>query len=121
MKLCLALLTLLFPVLGWTQAVGGGGNTGGGVIMRNFRVGCIEGRAGWISVYTKGEARSERRICRDGSYMNDQERAAYIYNPKATCSEGAYVMTEEFNYNTRREENVVRLCRQNKWVIVRSY
>ncbi|KYG61528.1 hypothetical protein AZI86_17630 [Bdellovibrio bacteriovorus] len=120
MKLGLALMTLLFPMLAWTQGVGGGGNTGGGVKIRTFKMGCIEGSTGWMSLYVRGEVRSVPRICRDGSFMTPEERESYIYNPTPSCTEGSYFTADEYDYAIGKEVRVVRKCQNNKWVVVRS-
>lgn len=120
MKIGLALMTLLFPMLAWTQGVGGGGNTGGGLKIRTFKAGCTEGSTGWMSIYIRGEMRNVPRVCRDGSFMTPEERESYVYNPVTTCREGTYFTTDEHDYTVGKEARVVRKCQDNKWVVVRS-
>ena len=52
---------------------------------------CKEGSKGWVTVRDNinDHSRTEMRICRNGTYMTDEERAAYIYNPRTGCVEGS--------------------------------
>ena len=122
MKFGLALITLLLPMLAWTQGVGvgGGGNTGGGVRLR--ALGCIEGNKGLFvrQLPSSGKEVTELRTCREGSFMTPEERAAYIYNPKTTCREGSYIMSTEYDHTTSSDVNVIRICKSNKWILKKA-
>jgi len=52
---------------------------------------CKEGSKGWVTVHdgVNDRSRTEMRICRNGTYMTDEEKAAYIYNPRTSCVEGS--------------------------------
>ena len=120
MKFFVTLLTIILPAMTWAQAVGGGGNTGGGLRMRTLQYGCTEGRTGWISLYRKGEVYREQRVCQNGSYMTPAERAAYIYNPRTSCEEGAFLQMDEYDHGRAKDIRVVKQCQSGKWITVRS-
>lgn len=120
MKIGLALMTLLMPLLAWTQGVGGGGSSGGGLRLRTL--GCIEGNKGLFVRQSpnSGKEVTELRTCRSGSFMTNEERESYIRSPKTSCQEGAYLVAREHVYEAGKELKVLRACRNNKWVIERA-
>jgi hypothetical protein len=53
----------------------------------------------------------QTRTCVNGSYMNAQERAAYVKNPSPiVCAEGSTQAFYEYNTKEDRVELVVRTC-----------
>lgn len=73
---------------------------------------CQDGQRGSVTVYDSSRDHSyeEPRICRNGSYMNDAERAAYVRNPKK-CKDGA--VGSMTIYDSARDKTIteVRICR----------
>ena len=107
--------------LSWGVGVGGRGGTGGGDEKKPLSIGCVEGSIGEISIYKKDSVEhSGARVCRNGSYMTDAERSAYIYNPSPKiCQEGSY---RSFSRKTDEGvRNEVSVCRQNRWYLYREY
>lgn len=122
MKLLAALLVTFIPLVGGAQSVGGGNSGGGLMKQRALTYGCEEGRVGSISLRnSEGKIYTEHRVCVNGSYMNEEERAAYIYNPRTRlCKEGSLT---SFGGRTPDDTNiqVVHQCKNGKWVPLRRY
>ncbi|MBX3018083.1 MAG: hypothetical protein KF767_09350 [Bdellovibrionaceae bacterium] len=110
------------PATAFAQAVGGKGSGGGGLLAANAtkapRYGCEEGRRQGVTFPdASGEQVLQVRTCRNGSYMTDEERAAYIYNPKTRCREGRLETWTEHNASPSERIRYKRMvCRGGRWV-----
>lgn len=108
----------------WGQAVGGSGKGGGGLLSASAerktpRYGCEEGRRQALSFAdANGNQVTELRTCRNGSYMTDEERAAYIYNPRPRCKEGRLETWTEHTggFGSDRIRYKRMVCRSGRWV-----
>lgn len=118
--LCLLGLFLLSP-MAWGQATGGGGSNSGGLrtpVHAIKKGGCEEGRQSVFYVSVGDHMELQTRVCKDGSYMSAEERAAYIYNPNVQCSnvhEGK-VLRRQVRIS---KDKVVRkpfLCENGLWI-----
>lgn len=111
-----------FASVSWGQAVGGSGKGGGGLVsptaVRDGRGGCVEGRPGSITVVSdNGYPQDVYRVCRNGSFMNEQERAAYVYNPDIRCRNGD-LATWTVHDGSLSDHMIYQpmICRGGKWV-----
>lgn len=78
---------------------------------------CTEGSRGYITKYnpTTGKAKDEYRTCVNGSFMNAEERAAYVYNPRAACTEGAAGYVTSYN-SEGKEIRHPRICQNGSFM-----
>ena len=73
---------------------------------------CKEGSRGYITKYDSAADKEvkEARTCVNGTFMNAQEKAAYVYNPKTTCVEGARSFVTLHDASGDHSYTEVRTC-----------
>lgn len=122
LKLIGVIMTMTFCLFSanvHAQAVGGSGKGGGGLKdAKALNYGCEEGRVQPVLFpNAEGDQELQRRTCRNGSYMTDEERAAYVYTPRTRCKEGRLETWTEHNGDaTERIRFRKMVCREGKWV-----
>lgn len=79
---------------------------------------CKEGARGYITKYDASGDRTynEARICKNGTYMNDEEKAAYVYKPRTGCVEGARGTVTKYDASGDRSYTEFRTCKNGSYM-----
>lgn len=127
-NLFLLVFSLFFTFqLALAQGTGSGGSTGGGLItMRDVRAAalrsrCVDGNVSAITVRNEIGIYIDYRVCKDGTYMTEEEKMAYIRVPgkNSKCRDGwRSVDTINRGGETVR---IVRICKGGFWKVEGDY
>lgn len=79
---------------------------------------CKEGSRGIITKYDASgdHVVNETRICKNGTYMNDAEKAAYVYNPRTRCKEGSVGSMTKYDASGDRSVTEYRVCKNGSYM-----
>lgn len=112
--------TALIPFIGIAQSVGGGGATGGGLSSFKWDHSCKDGQV-MYSHTRKDSSEPLVRVCRNGSYMTDDEKEKYIYSPNVCRGEGATKTKYFRNVKTDQRYKATVQCIERRWERVSDY